>query len=83
MALKKSKRGRPPLKQGEAKSVLIQVRVTPEEAKAIEEQATQSHKPRSEWIRRRLVPPGEAAKKDKGESKDAPGDAKPAPGSGS
>jgi hypothetical protein len=60
MAPKKSKRGRPPMKQGQAKSILIQVRVTPEEAKAIEEQASQSHKPRSEWIRRRLVQPGEA-----------------------
>ena len=59
MSPRKSKRGRPPLKQGEAKSVLIQVRVTPEEAKAIEEQASQSQKPRSEWIRRRLIPPGE------------------------
>ena len=59
MAPKKSKRGRPPMKQGQAKSILIQVRVTPEEAKAIEEQATQSHKPRSEWIRRKLVQPGE------------------------
>lgn len=71
MAPKKSKRGRPPLKQGQAKSVLIQVRVTPEEAKAIEEQATQSQKPRSEWIRRRLVQPGEAKPK--------PDDPKPQP----
>lgn len=56
MAKKKSRRGRPPLKEGEAKSVLIQVRVTPEEARAIETQAEQDRKPRSEWIRRRLVP---------------------------
>lgn len=67
---KKSKRGRPKLKQGEAKTVLIQVRVTPEEARAIEEQASQSHKPRSEWIRRKLVPPGEKPKAD--ESKPQP-----------
>ncbi len=54
---KKRGPGRPKLKSGEAKSVLIQVRVTPEEAKAIEQQASSSRKPRSEWIRRRLVPP--------------------------
>ncbi|MCC6739947.1 MAG: hypothetical protein IT452_12940 [Planctomycetia bacterium] len=67
MPPKKSKRGRPRLKQGQAKSVLIQVRVTPEEAKAIEEQALQSEKPRSEWIRRKLVPPGEAKPQPKPE----------------
>lgn len=67
MASKKSKRGRPPMKQGQAKSILIQVRVTPEEAKAIEEQASQSQKPRSEWIRRRLVQPGEAKSQPKPE----------------
>lgn len=44
------------MKEGEAKSILIQVRVTPEEAKAIEAQAESARKPRSEWIRRRLVP---------------------------
>jgi len=65
MTHKKPARGRPPLKEGEAKSVLIQVRVTPEEARVIEEQASQSRKPRSEWIRRRLVPPGEAPKEKK------------------
>lgn len=77
MAPKKSKRGRPPLKQGQAKSILIQVRVTPEEAKAIEEQATQSQKPRSEWIRRRLVQPGEAKPVTK------PEEPKPQPPAGS
>ena len=54
---KKRGPGRPKLNSGEAKSVLIQVRVTPEEAKTIEQQAATSRKPRSEWIRRRLVPP--------------------------
>ncbi|MCE9584922.1 MAG: hypothetical protein K8T20_20720 [Planctomycetes bacterium] len=76
MSPRKSKRGRPPLKQGEAKSVLIQVRVTPEEAKAIEEQASQSQKPRSEWIRRRLIPPGDAKAPPKTE------DPKPQPPAG-
>jgi hypothetical protein len=56
MSPRKPKRGRPPLKAGQAKSVLIQVRVTPEEARAIEEQAQTDQKPRSEWIRRRLIP---------------------------
>ncbi|NUN49113.1 MAG: ribbon-helix-helix protein, CopG family [Candidatus Brocadiae bacterium] len=56
MARKKKGRGRPKLKRGDAKSVLIQVRVTPEEAKAIEAQAEQQGRPRSEWIRRKLVP---------------------------
>lgn len=75
MPPKKSKRGRPRLKQGQAKSVLIQVRVTPEEAKAIEEQALQSEKPRSEWIRRKLVPPGEAKPQPEDPKSQPPADA--------
>jgi hypothetical protein len=71
MAKKKSsRRGRPKLEDGKAKSVLIQVRVTPEEAKQIEEQAAVERRPRSEWIRRRLTP--DEPKKD-----DAPKPADP------
>ena len=53
---KPKKSGRPPLPKGNAKAVMLRVRVTPDELQAIETAAKASNKTVSEWIRRTLAP---------------------------
>jgi hypothetical protein len=48
---KKAKAGRPPLPKGNAKEVMLRVRVTSEELKAVEALAKSKNKTVSEWIR--------------------------------
>jgi hypothetical protein len=48
---KKPKPGRPRLPKGNAKAVMLRVRVTPDERAAIEKEAKASNKSASEWIR--------------------------------
>jgi hypothetical protein len=48
---KKAKAGRPPLPKGDAKAVMLRVRVTAEELKAVEALAKSQNKTVSEWIR--------------------------------
>lgn len=48
---KKPKRGRPRLPKGNAKAVMLRVRVTPDERTAIENAAKGSKQTSSEWIR--------------------------------
>jgi len=52
---KPNKAGRPPLPKGDAKAVMLRVRVTPHELRAIEALAKVSQKTVSEWIRRILA----------------------------
>jgi len=51
---KKPKVGRPPLPKGNAKAIMLRVRITPGEQKAIESAAKSSKEKLSEWIRRSL-----------------------------
>ena len=51
---KPKKPGRPPLPKGNAKVVMLRVRVTPEEHKAIADKAKFSKQKISEWIRSAL-----------------------------
>jgi hypothetical protein len=48
---KPSKPGRPPLPKGDAKAVMLRVRVTPDERSAIADLAKASNQTASEWIR--------------------------------
>ena len=52
---KPRKAGRPPLPKGNAKAVMLRVRVTPEERKAIEAIAKASKQTVSEWLRSKLA----------------------------
>lgn len=51
MSQKPRKAGRPPLPKGQAKAGTLRVRVTPEELRAIENQAKRAKQSVSEWIR--------------------------------
>jgi uncharacterized protein (DUF1778 family) len=52
---KPSKQGRPPLPKGNAKAVMLRVRVTADERLAIETAAKASNQIVSEWIRGTLT----------------------------
>ena len=51
---KPKKPGRPPLPKGNAKAVMLRVRITPEERKAIEAKAKTGNQSVSQWIRSTL-----------------------------
>ena len=51
---KSKKAGRPPLPKGDAKAIMLRVRITAEERKAISDKAKFSKQTTSEWIRRAL-----------------------------
>lgn len=51
---KPKKAGRPPLPKGDAKAVMLRVRITPGEQKAIEAKAKAEKKTVSQWIRHML-----------------------------
>ncbi len=57
---KPKKVGRPVLPKGNAKAVMLRVRVTPAELKAIESTAKGMGKTVSEWIREKLAISAEA-----------------------
>jgi hypothetical protein len=48
---KPSKAGRPPLPKGDAKEVMLRVRITPDERTAFEKMAKASNQKTSQWIR--------------------------------
>ncbi len=48
---KTSKRGRPQLPKGDAKAVMLRVRITSDELKAVEALAKSQNKTVSEWLR--------------------------------
>jgi uncharacterized protein (DUF1778 family) len=48
---KLSKAGRPPLPKGDAKEVMLRVRITPDERTAFEKLAKASNQTVSQWIR--------------------------------
>jgi hypothetical protein len=50
-AKKPSKRGRPPLPKGDAKAIMLRVRITPDELTAVEKAAKTDKKTVSEWMR--------------------------------
>jgi hypothetical protein len=52
---KPSRAGRPPLPKGNAKAVMLRVRVTADERLAIETAAKASSQTASEWIRGKLL----------------------------
>jgi hypothetical protein len=52
---KPSKAGRPPLPEGDAKAVMLRVRVTPDELRTFDRAAKASNQKRSEWIRNILT----------------------------
>jgi hypothetical protein len=52
---KPSKRGRPPLPKGDAKAIMLRVRITPDELTAIEAAAKESNQTVSEWVRSRVI----------------------------
>ena len=52
---KSSKAGRPPLPKGNAKAVMLRVRVTSDELKAVEALAKASKQTVSEWLRSKLA----------------------------
>ena len=52
---KSKKPGRPPLSKGDAKAVMLRVRVTTDERRAIEKAAKASQKTVSEWLRGNLA----------------------------
>lgn len=52
---KPKKPGRPPLPKGNAKAVMLRVRVTPDERLAIEKEANVKGQTASEWIRSTLL----------------------------
>jgi hypothetical protein len=54
-ASKPKKVGRPMLPKGDAKAVMLRVRVTPDDLKAMEMRAKASKKTVSEWIRRTIM----------------------------
>ena len=51
---KPSKPGRPPLPKGNAKAVMLRVRITPNELKTFETAAKRSKQTVSDWIRNAL-----------------------------
>ena len=51
---KPKKAGRPPLPKGDAKVVMLRVRVTPDERLAIEKAAKANNQTVSEWLRGKL-----------------------------
>jgi len=51
---KAKKPGRPPLPKGNAKAVMLRVRVTPDERAAIEKAARAKNQTVSEWLRGNL-----------------------------
>ena len=53
--MKKTTVGRPKLPKGEAKSLMLRARVSPEEFHAVERAAKDAGKPLAEWIRKRLL----------------------------
>jgi hypothetical protein len=54
-AKKPSKRGRPPLPKGDAKAIMLRVRITPDELTAVEKAAKENNQTVSEWVRSRLI----------------------------
>ena len=52
---KKAKAGRPPLPKGSAKAVMLRVRVTSEELKAVESLAKAKSQTVSEWLRSKVA----------------------------
>jgi hypothetical protein len=52
---KPSKRGRPPLPKGDAKAIMLRVRITPDELTAVEKAAKGNNQTVSEWVRSRLI----------------------------
>lgn len=52
---KKAKAGRPRLPKGDAKAVMLRVRVTSEELKAVEALAKASNQTVSEWLRSKVA----------------------------
>lgn len=52
---KPGKAGRPPLPKGDAKAVMLRVRVTSEELKAVEALAKASNQTVSEWLRSKVA----------------------------
>jgi hypothetical protein len=48
---KPSKRGRPPLPKGDAKAIMLRVRITPDELRAVEVKAKANNQTVSEWVR--------------------------------
>ena len=50
----KKRAGRPPLPKGDAKAVMLRVRITPDEHKAIEAKAKTGNQSVSQWIRNAL-----------------------------
>ena len=52
---KPKKVGRPPLPKGNAKAVMLRVRVTPDERQAIETAAKAKNQKAAEWIRSTLA----------------------------
>jgi predicted HicB family RNase H-like nuclease len=48
---KPSKRGRPPLPKGDAKAIMLRVRITPDELRAVEVKAKKNNQTVSEWVR--------------------------------
>ncbi len=52
---KPKKAGRPPLPKGNAKEVMLRVRVTPDERQAIETAAKANNQKAAEWIRSTLA----------------------------
>ena len=53
---KPTKVGRPKLAKGDAKAVMLRVRISPAESKSIEAKAKASKQTVSEWIRSTLFP---------------------------
>jgi hypothetical protein len=53
---KKARAGRPPLPKGDAKGVMLRVRITPDERLAFEVAAKASNQTVSEWVRSILIP---------------------------
>ena len=52
---KPSRPGRPPLPKGNAKAVMLRVRITPDELTAVEAAAKKSNQTVSEWVRIKLI----------------------------
>jgi predicted HicB family RNase H-like nuclease len=52
---KPRKAGRPPLPKGDAKGVMLRVRITPEDRKIIEAKARTGNQSVSQWIRSTLA----------------------------
>jgi predicted HicB family RNase H-like nuclease len=57
---KPRKAGRPPLPKGNAKAVMLRVRITPEDRKAIKAKAKTGNQSVSQWIRSTLAAAAES-----------------------